>query len=275
MKDRVKKENLRVFSNDTVYTMINGELTECKLLKTIFTADMDDTFLVTTIFQLPDGTIQQNGVYYDTAYRTPECYVNNVKAPTVEWSLDTAITNIFNQRDVASYCQYFKDGKTFYIFENGEPKAHTPKYDTICFDYEQRAWNSKEVPNEPIYWTHKAACSYNTIKVVDANGNESERIGCNKLLELDDDQKELVGQLECIVSKLRDSGVALLADTSDRYAAYNMRHVENFVFALDKDDINRDDANKFEMVDRYGEPFNLDIDIEQWSEDHNLFIKRK
>lgn len=274
--DRVNKTDLRVFSNDTVYTMFDGKLQECKLLKTFFTADMDDTFSVRTTYQLPDGTVRDDYMRYDTAFDTPSDYECNKEAMTNEWSLDKAISNIFQHRNVVDYLQYRKrDWKTFYTFEDGEPQQHTPSYDMIYFDYEQKAWNSKEVPDEPIYWTHGGACSYNTIKVVDVDGNESERVGCNKLLELDDDQKELVGQLECIVNQLRNSGVALLADTSDRYVAYNMRNVEDYAFGLDIADIGREDTDKFEMIERYGKSFILDINITQWSEDYEMFIKRK
>lgn len=274
--DRVNKTDLRVFSNDTVYMMCDGKLQECKLLKTFFTANMDDTFSVRTTYQLPDGTVRNDCMRYNTAFDTPLDYECNKEAMTNEWSLDKAISNIFQHKNVVDYLQYRKrDWKAFYTFEYGEPQLHTPSYDVIYFDYEQKAWSSKEVPNEPIYWTREAACSYNTIKVVDANGNESDHIGCNKLLELDDDQKELVGQLECIVNQLRNSGVVLLADTSDRYAAYNMRNVEDYVLSMDIADTGRDDADKFELIERYGKPFILDIDLTQWSEDHEMFIKRK
>lgn len=276
MENRTSVNNIMVFENDNVFCMINNQLQECKLLKTIFTADGEGLYRATTIVKMPDGMIDQEHVAYDTAYDSPANYESNRLAETNGFELSSVVLSILKPKDFVGDVRKIKSG-LYYIFENGEPTPHELKLETFYYDYLANEWGTKELPDTQIYATRNDALSYNVTEVLDKDATKSECIGINKLIQLDDDQKELVHQLEELVAKLKEKNVLLLADTSDNYMAYNMRHIADVNMSCDTEADIKDDEEraKYELIDRYGKSFNVNIDCVQWSEDYELFFKRK
>ena len=276
MENRTSVANIKIFESDNVFCMIGNQLQECKLLKTIFTADGSGIFRATTIVKLPNGVINQECVAYDTVFDSPVGYENNKYAETKGFDLHSFIMpRVLMAKDIISEARTIKS--TYYTFENGEPTPHELKLETFYYDYIDNKWGSNELPNTQIYATRYDALSYNVTEVLDENAALSTRIGINKLIQLDDDQKELVHQLEELVVKLKEQGVLLLADTSDNYMAYNMRHTVAHSMGCDTEaDIADDEERaKYEVADRWGKAFKVNIDLEQWSEDYKIFFKRK
>lgn len=275
METSVKSNSIKVFSNDTVFCMINGQLQECKLLKTFFIKDQNDTFLVQTIVRLPDGTTDQENVNYNTAFDTPQDYEANQCATTSGWEITRIRYSMYADKSIVGNI-LGGTKSTFYTFEKGEPQLHELELKSFYFDYTSHHWKTKELPSTEIYATREDAISYNMIEVVNGDGIKSEYIGANKLIQLDDDQLELIRQLEDIMAKLVQNDVYLLADTSDNYMAYNMRHVadQNMNYG-EVADVPEDEQSQYEKVDRWGQPFRVNINYPQWSEDYDMFIKRK
>lgn len=276
MENRTSAKNIMVFENDNVFCMINNQLQECKLLKTIFTADGEGLYRATTIVEMPGGVTDQERVMYDTAYDSPADYEINKLATTNGFELSSIILSILKTKDFVGDVRKIKS-KLYYTFENGEPTPKELKLETFYFDYLANEWGTNELPDTQIYATRNDALSYNVTKVLDKDATKSERIGINKLIQLDDDQKELVHQLEELVAKLKEKDVLLLADTSDSYMAYNMRHIADVNMSCDTEADIEDDKEraKYEIIDRYGKAFKVNIDCVQWSEDYELFFKRK
>lgn len=268
---KVNENNLRVLESSTVYVMRNGELLECEPLETWFAKDQDG-YTTASVLKLPNG-YTESSVKLNEIYNTPWHYKNQETASFDCFSLTDVKREMF--ADVVSRTEMVDD--TYYTFENGEVVRHQISFSSFNYDYKTNKWKCPEIESNGLtkYATHELACSFNTLKVVDKQGVESEIVGANKLLELTAEQKVLVGQLESIVRQLNEAGVLLIADCSDRYAAYNIKNVEDYALSYEKYDIPEDEQDQYEMIERYAKAFEVKIDYPQWSEDNELFIKRK
>lgn len=276
MENRTSVANIKIFESDNVFCMINNQLQECKLLKTHFFADGEGLYRAISIVKLPSGTIDQERVAYDTVFDSPADYESNKYAETKGFDLHSFIMpRVLMAKDIIGKARKIKS--TYYTFENGEPTQHELKLETFYYDYVNNEWKSDELPDTQIYATRDDALSYNVTEVLDENALFSTRIGINKLIQLDDDQKELVHQLEELVVKLKEQGVLLLADTSDNYMVYNMRHIiaHNMNCDTEADIADDEERAKYEVADRWGKAFKVNINLEQWSEDYGIFFKRK
>lgn len=267
----VNENELRVFESSTVYVMRNGELQECKPLKTEFIKDQGG-YRVANVLQFPDGRIE-GGVEWREVYNTPFHYKNKEIASVNYFSLKEVKSSVFAK----VVGRHMMKNNTYYTFEGGACAAHIVPFEQFYYDYELNDWKCPEIKtgDPTMYATHELACSFNTLKVVDQHGVESEIVGVNKLLELTAEQKVLVGQLESVVRQLNEAGVLLVADCSDRYMAYNIKRVEDYCISYEQYDIPENEQEQYEMVDRYAKAFEVNIDYPQWSEDNDLYIKRK
>lgn len=272
-----RQDALRVFENDYGYIVINESLTEVKFLHTDFdlgrTEEETKTAFYTsqTVALLPNGkevTIDD----YSNVFDTKECYERNIPAETAYKTLDkerysSVLSDIWRGTGART--------RNYWVFENGEAVMKTLQLRHFQYNYGINLFESDEIPTDcEVYDDREQCLSYNSYRVVDREGKETIRVGINKLLELDDDQKEWVGILENAIRELRDRGVEIFADTCDDYRVYNFRHVEDYAFSYDLDADGKD-AELYEEARRYGKPFKLDIGIEQWGDDQSLFIKRK
>lgn len=275
MERRTARASIQVFQKDNVFCMINGQLQECKLLKTIFVKSSDGIYEATTIVRLPNGVIDQEHVAYDTAFDSIDDYEKNKCAETQGYDLWLYIRpHIFFTRDYVG--ERRKTNKTYYTFENGEPQSHELELDTFYYIYPANTWGTDELPDTQIYATKNDAISYNVTEVVNMKGIKTKRVGINKLIQLDDDQQELVHQLEELVTKLKENDILLLADTADNYMAYNMRNVKGYNMGYDGfADVSDEEKPKYEVADRWGKSFKVNVDIPQWSEDYGIFFKTK
>ena len=271
-----RQDALRVFENDYGYIVINESLTEVKFLHTDFDLGRMDEETKTafytsqTVVLLPNGkevTIDD----YNNVFDTKEGYEQNIPAETAYKMLDkdygSVLSDIWRGTGVST--------RNYWVFENGEAVMKTLSLNHFQYNYGTNHFESGEISTDREAYGDKEQClSYNSYRIVDRDGKETICVGINKLLELDADQKEWVGILENAIRELRNRGVGIFADTSDDYRVYNFRHVEEYNWAYDGEpDVK--DSDLYERAQRYGKPFKLDIKIEQWSEDHNLFIKRK
>lgn len=267
---KVKENDLRVFENDTLFVMWGGKLQECKPLKTWFIKDFDG-YTVKCSMKMPDGGIIQD-VEYSEVFDSPSGYAEHTQAAVNVYTFNWVRHSIFHYDVISDF--RVKDN-TIYTFENGECVPNKICFDKFYYDYETNRWGCPDMDalkGVETYGTHDVACSFNTIKVVNKDGEESEWVGVNKLLELTEEQKELVGQLENIVRQLKDAGVYLAADTNDRYMAYNIKDVADVRIDYDEPS---DDNGEYELALRYAKAFRVDIGYPQWSEDNDLYIKRK
>ncbi len=269
---KVQEGKLQLFEKEMLYVMLDGELLECKPIVTTFVKE-EGGYRAFSTLQLPNGATVDNVEYCDV-YDTPSDYTANKTALTSTYSLSHNKWRMFKnviERNL------IKDD-TCYTFENGECQAHKISFETFYYDYRVKEWvcpEYREIDKYITYATRELACSFNILKVIDAQGNESEIVGTNKLLELTEEQNELVCQLERTVRQLKAAGVLLVADNCDRYAAFNIKNVEAYDLSYNGCDIPQGEEDQYECVSRFARPFEVDMDYPQWSEDCVLHIKRK
>lgn len=275
-----RNDALRVFTKNSGFVMVDHKLQEVKWLRTEFKYDhKDEDFLLYTahtIFQKPDGT---TGVLndYDMAFDSVEKYEKGVSA-------ETSYKTLFIRKN---------DGDVLRDVIRGVKRSFNPEYwvfDKLChvpvqykleleefyFDYSDNRFHTDEFPKDcKIYDTKEEALSYNTYKIIEQDGTEYEREGVNKLIMLDDDQRELVVQFEQLCAKMKKANLIMIADYTT-LSVFNLRRVENFALDYNEEpDVDFGDPKDYEKADRYGDAFVVTSNIEFWGDDHYLFIQRK
>lgn len=273
-----RQDTLRVFTRDNGFIFIDDALVEVKFIETKFDYDHSDNrmayFVATHVVRLPDGTNYTVSRYVDV-FDSIQKYKDDIAAETSYKTLcgesGCVVQDVFGQR--------FKS-IAYWTMKNGEPIIKTFELTHFKFNYLTNKFEASEKPYGTPYVTREECISYNDIKVIDKDGKTSLNTGINKLLQLDDDQKELVGQFENLLREMRDKDIFLLSDCCEHITAYNFRNVDGYTLnynpELTESDVDPgENPNDFERADRYGELFKVDGRIEQWGDDSNLFIKRK
>lgn len=276
-----RNDALRVFTKNSGYVMVDRKLQEVKWLRTEFRYDHKDGdflfFTARTTFQKPDGT---TGVLddYDRAFDSVAKYENGVSAETSYKTLHTrknggdVMYDIIHGVKRSSTPEYWVFDKSFQI-----PVRYDLELEKFYFDYSDNRFHTDEFPKDcEIYDTKEEALSYNTYKVVNEDGTEYEREGINKLIMLDDDQRELLKQFEEVCRKMRENDMILICDSCEDMSVFNIRRIKNF--ALDYNevpDVMDGNPEDYEQADRYGMDFKINHNIEWWGDDNKLFILRK
>lgn len=274
-----RNDSLRVFEHNSGFVMTDCKLQKVKLLRTEFTFDHEgDDFLyyrTSTVYQKPDGT---TGVLHDysKAFDSVECYEKGESADIAYLTLNTGRNGGDVMRDITRGVKKSLS-PVYWIFDTKSivPVCDELTLDKFYFDYADRQFHTDEFPkNFNVYDTKEEALSYNTYKVVNEDGSEYEREGVNKLISLDDDQRELVKQFEEICKKMEENDLALIADY-DSLAVFNMRKVKSYVLDYNSIPENVSNPEDYEKADRNGKAFRVNSSIEWWSDDNELFIQRK
>lgn len=273
-----RQDTLRVFTHDKGFVFIDGALVEVKFIETKFDYDHSENgmayFTASHVVRLPDGTNYTVGRYTDV-FDSIQKYKDDDPSETELKALCgtpcCVVSNVFGRcfRSMA-----------YWTLKNGEPISKIFELTHFKYNYLSYKFEADEKPYGTPYVTREECVSYNDIKVIDKDGNTSLNTGINKLLQLDDDQKELVGQFENLLREMRDKDIFLLSDCCERITVYNFRNVDGYMLnynpELTESDVDPgENPNDFERADRYGELFEVDGRIEQWGDDNNLFIKRK
>lgn len=300
-----RNDSLRVFTKDKGFVFANGKLQEVKWLRTDYkldhselndvvcdecgrqvTKDVKQLFYhATTTYVLPDGTtgkLEECYGGFESAFDSVENYEKGITAETSYRTLyaegeqySNVICDVFRNKRHSGYKpKYWRFDDTYHV-----AVEETLDLEKFYFDYADNSFHSDSLYKGEIYESKEDALSYNTYKVVKQDGTEFQRDGVNKLIMLDDDQRKLVGQLEKLFQKMRDSGMLLLLDCSENLQAYNLRNIERYNLNYEgspklsmDDDTDPDD---YEMADRYGKGFSINHKIDCYGDDYNLFILRK
>lgn len=275
-----RNDALRVFTKNGGFVMTDRKLQEVKWLRTEFKYDHkeDDAlfYVARTTFQKPDGT---TGVLesYDMAFDSVEKYEKGVSAETSYKTLFIRKNDGDVLRDVIRGVKRSLNTK-YWVFDKSFriPAQYELELEKFYFDYSDNRFHTDEFQKDcEIYDTKEEAFSYNTYKVVNEDGSEYEREGINKLISLDDDQRELVKQFEDICKKMKENDLALIADY-ESLAVFNMRRVSNYELNYTSEpETTYGNPEDYERADRYGKAFQVNSGIEWWGDDNNLFILRK
>lgn len=275
-----RNDSLRVFVKNGGFVMVDRKLQEVKWLRTEFRyhhKEDDALFYVAlTTFQKPDGT---TGVLdnYDKAFDCVEEYEKGIPTETSYKELSADKIGGSVMCDITRGIKRYASSE-YWVFDDIShvPVRYELELKKFYFDYSDNRFHTDEfLKDVNIYDTKEEALSYNTYKVVSEEGSEYEREGTNKLVSLDDDQRELVKQFEDICKKMKENDMALIANY-DNLAIFNMRKTTNYELNYeDKPDTNFGNPEDYERVDRYGSAFKVYSGIRCWDDDYNLFVLRK
>lgn len=167
----------------------------------------------------------------------------------------------------------------YWVFDQSchAPMQYKLELEEFYFDYSDNRFHTDEFQKDcKIYDTKEEALSYNSYKVIEQDGTEYERDGVNKLIMLDDDQRELLKQFEDICKKMNDADMLLISDSCEDMSVFNLRHIKNYALDYnDVPDVMDGDPEDYERADRYGMLFKVNHHIQWWGDDSSLFILRK
>lgn len=251
---------MKMYSDAKGFTMIDGTLTEVTLKKLIVTRQSveDEEYDVTTIFQGPDGK-EHSTQSHILMYISVEDYEKGEQACYEVCSLPFGIRPYgFSGIDEA------------WIFVDGEPVTIDLRPFRVDYDYEQMKWDVQGVPQTNIFRTKEECLSFNEYDVKHADGSVTKRVGINKLVMLDDDQRALFDTLKQTIQQLKDNNVLLLPDCDGEMQAYNLRNIQKWDCDYDEPDF-----EDYEEVSRKHEAFNNEVYIPAYSLDCTLYMKRK
>ena len=242
------------------FTMIDGTLTEVTIKKLIATRQSveDEEYEVTTILQGPDGKEHSTQIPI-LMYKSVEDYEKG------ELACYEVCSSPFYIRPDG-----FSGIDEAWIFVDGEPVTIDIRPLEVVYDYEQRTWTCEGIPQTNIFRTKEECLSFNEYDVKHADGSVTKRVGINKLVMLDDDQRALFDTLKQTIQQLKDNNVLLLPDCDGEMQAYNLRNIQKWDCDYDEPDF-----EDYEEVSRKHEAFNNEVYIPAYSLDCTLYMKRK
>lgn len=124
-------------------------------------------------------------------------------------------------------CFYVKDSQVlkFNIDEN---------WRTLIYD--GKKWKCPELPAKH-YRREDVARANNTVVVVDDNGVETEKVGINLLIRLNDEQRAILKEIESLFKKAETAGIMFIYDRDDDEChVVNKLNVENLYCSYEKPD---------------------------------------
>lgn len=251
---------MKMYSDAKGFTMIDGTLTEVTLKKLIVTRQSveDEEYDVTTIFQGPDGK-EHSSQSHILMYISVEDYEKGEQACYEVCSSPFGIRPYgFGGLDEA------------WIFVDGEPATIDLRPLRVDYDYEQKKWLLQGIPQTNIFCSKEECLSFNEYDVKHADGSVTKRVGINKLVMLDNDQRALFDTLKQTIQQLKDNNVLLLPDCNGEMQAYNLRNIQKWDCDYDEPDF-----EDYEVVSRKHEAFNNEVYIPAYSLDCTLYMKRK
>lgn len=253
-------KELKTYFKANGFTMVNGTLTEVVLSKVIIERKSydDEDYSVTTIFQCPEG----EEISTDADFKFYESVEDYEKGIIAKQSIKR---NPFDIRPDG-----FMSLDDAWMFIDGEPQKIDIRPLRCEYDYSKVDWSCPGIPTKGIFETEVECLSFNEYDVKHSDGSLIKRVGVNKLVMLDEDQRKLLDNLKDAIEKIRKSKVLLLPDCDGNISAFNLRNVENW-------DCNYDgpEDESWEEVFRTHKEFDNEIIIPAYSEDCGLYVKRK
>lgn len=251
---------MKIYCDAKGFTMIDGTLTEVTIKKLIATRQSveDEEYEVTTILQGPDGK-EHSTQSHILMYISVEDYEKGQKA-----CYEVCSSPFYIRPDG------FSGIDEAWIFVDGEPVTIDLRPLQVVYDYEQRKWLLQGIPQTNIFRTKEECLSFNEYDVKHADGSVTKRVGINKLVMLDDDQRALFDTLKQTIQQLKDNNVLLLPDCDGEMQAYNLRNIQKWDCYYDEPDF-----EDYEEVSRKHEAFNNEVYIPAYSLDCTLYMKRK
>ena len=270
-----EKHLARLIQASRYFVYFMGKLIECHLVKTVYTkAGVDENgaslYTVETTFESCGGHFSVLG--FSQVYDSIEDFEANKPTQSIQ-PISFLAAEDTGEKLCFKLLGYDFLTMKYWIVDNKQESdpfiARELPMDKFCYDYEKSEWENEALPKTDYYPTRNDALNWNRYKVALADGTSKETIGKNRLLVLDEDQKELVNELVSIMSKLKESGVEIQTCLNDNIYAINTRNIDSLEITYD----NMSEEG-FEACDGWDNRFKIGT-IAEWCDDNIVWIKRK
>ena len=272
-----KQSELTVLSkNKTFFVPFMGELTESKPVKTNFkktgvTEWGESLYDVETEFANGACHFYVNG--FDKVYSSKSDFENGCPTKAREQFSFEDIAGAPGTKLCWHLLGYKFNTLKYWVVDNSSNSDQFVEKElpmnNFWYDYENDKWGNDDMPTCDYYTSRENAISWSSYNLNLADGTSKEVIGHNKLLKLDEDQKELVEKFKSIIQQLKDADVVIQTNLCDTIFAYNKRNVAEIETCYENI---ADDG--YELCDGWNKIFEIATVIE-CSEDFDVWIKRK
>lgn len=204
-----------------------GKCVECKIVKqTIERHKIDGDWKYDHTI-----TVSNQGCEYDIQ---PEDLFNSVE--DFEKNLPLKQECVFQPG-----IRFGTDGVCFYVKDSQVLKFNIDEnWRTLIYD--GKSWECPELPAK-FYEREDVAIANNNVVVVDGNGVETEKVGVNLLIRLNDEQRAILKEIESLFKKAENAGISFIYDRDeDECHAVNKLNVEKIIMSFDKPDASYEEA---------------------------------
>ena len=248
-------------TNSHVFVFTEGQLKEINIKKIFFENLCRDKDHLLNEFRIESDRIQ-GFVRLSDIYDSVEDYLAGKKCSS--HSVRPFQPAVFNSWKSAN-------GDFYYIEDNQVKFLNTCEMSTAYYDFERDIFYSEEFKGREFFRTEEDAATFLDVEVNRADGTIERAQGINRLLMLDEDQRELIKQLKDLLAKIKENGIMLYSDTDGEYFAYNTRNVED-IHVDYKDDF---DDDSYECSGSCDKHFREGCLIPWHSYEEVVFAKRK
>lgn len=254
--------NFKIYHEDKGFIFMNGALTEVKLLYTKFVKN-GESYSAKTTFEMW-GEQHTEDANLLKVYNSVEDYEKDKEMPFSE---------ICDEQLNKKRPKGFVNVDFGWVFINGEPQQVdlTPNELTYAYKSKKFLFPNHIANSDNVYRSREECLSFNTYKVKDEWGEVKERVGINKLLMLDDDQKQLFDAFVKSYKALKESGVFFLNDY-DKTRVFNFRNLQNYEV-----DLSSEDYEGMEKVDISNKAFECPVYLADnlFGDENTLIVERK
>lgn len=253
--------NIPVHANVFVFT--DGQLKEITIKRVFFDniLECDETF---DEFRIESDRLK-GYVRLSDIYDSVEDYLKGIPCSNI-------IVEPFDEECYKGRFHGKNNGTGYYYIEDNQVKhLNVDEMPTAYYEYDKNRFYSDSFKVREFFPTKEYASKFLEVEVNKADGTITRECGINRLLMLDEDQRNLIKQLQGIVKKINDSGIFLFSDTDGVYYAYNARNVE----AIEVVGCGNEAPEGYEFSGEFVQDFDIDLGIQFANYDDAVYAKRK
>lgn len=280
----MKREEFTQIRPSSFYMVVNGKLTYLSVKKVEYMRDADTNAWLGTIYaedaDANKVTIKQDALKgFPKRYRTAEGFENDNDTVIDEMKLldCTCFYNAGNARVTGDgFLQYW-------VMKNGDPNFVSQPINHFLLVFNGKFWHymlsEDTVPPADSYSSREDLLSWSDWIEKDKDGKEVLHRGINKLIMLDDDQRELVEQFKGLLDQMKKQQISVIVSTCDDVTVFNTRNLKSWYMETCPDDLMQQsdeeiDPNKCKAANIYADPFSAGS-IPVWSDDYGLYAVPK
>lgn len=276
----MKKQEFLKINPSSFYMVVNGKLTYLNVKKIEYRRDAETSTWLGTIYA-EDVDSNKVTIKQDWFKGMPKRYYTVDGFEHDDTSLNDESCLLFTVRfRNAGNARVNDDGfLQYWVMKNGNPTFVSRPIDRFYMTYNGDFWefvlSDDIVPPANSYSTREDLLSWSEWIEKGKDGKEKVHRGINKLIMLDDDQRELVEQFKNLLNQMRKKQISIIMSFCDEVKAFNTRKLKNWAMATCPDDLIQTsdcgcDLGKCKTANINADAFDAGS-IPVWGEDYDLY----